>query len=361
MTTQQDKEQSLRQQLSKLTAEAAKNETILRRAQERELSLLQAESLPDLLNRMVHDVADSYGLEAVTVVLCDPEHEVRHLLIGGGSRLDELHGVIFVDALVTITSLYTALKQPWVGPFMNSDHQLIFPGHSNLKSVALLPLMRQQQVIGSMNFGSSDPERFTRQHATDFLNHLAVIASFCLESAVNRARLVRSGMTDVLTGWHNRRYLETRMHEELSRACRSGQTISCVLIDVDHFKQVNDKHGHLIGDQVLREVAARIDRQVRNGDVAARFGGEEFAIVMPNTSVEEAKQLAERVRLITAAAPVTASDNLALAVTLSAGVATIQPKSARDDVDEMAQNLLQQADDALYRAKSAGRNRVVVN
>ena len=132
-----------------------------------------------------------------------------------------------------------------------------------------------------MCFGSRDATRFTRHHGTDFLAHLGAVAAVCIENAVNRARLLRAGITDFLTGWHNRRYLQQRLKEELARAQRRGGTIACLMIDIDKFKSINDGYGHLAGDNALKEVAQRIEAQIRNMDTAARFGGDELAIFCP--------------------------------------------------------------------------------
>ncbi len=348
----------LKERLRILTDEAAKNEVILRKTQERELDLLRAESLPALLEVLVQGLGDSYALDAVTLVLVDPEHEIRHLLIGGGQRLEELPGVTFVESLTGMAPPFGSLQRPWLGPFMGSDHQLIFPGARPLRSVALIPLMRHDRLTGTLNFGSLDPKRFTRHHATDFLAHLGSIAAVCLENAVNRARLLRSGMTDFLTGWHNRRYLHTRIKEELARAQRHETPVACLMIDVDHFKQINDAYGHLAGDHVLRELAQRIDGQIRGSDTAARFGGDEFAILLPETTAREAAQLAERIRIIVCSAPVDVGAGRTHTLSLSIGVAAVNPGGSERDLKAIADGLLAEADAALYRAKAQGRGRV---
>ena len=165
-----------------------------------------------------------------------------------------------------------------------------------MKSVALIPLRRQDRLQGSLNFGSADEKRFSRHLATDFLAHLGVIASFAIENTINRARLVRSGLTDFLTGWHNRRYLNARLKEELARAQRQGTRLTCLVIDLDRFKQINDQHGHLAGDVALREAAQRVDAHIRGSDAAARFGGDEFVVLAPGISSAQAAALAERIR-----------------------------------------------------------------
>ncbi len=358
MTTPADEITRLRRQLSRLTEEAAKNELILKRSQERELDLLNAENLPALFRRLTRGLADSFGLKHVSVILCDPDHEVRHLLIAAGVQPDSVPDVQFVDALTGLAPQFAALRRPWLGAYTASDHQLIFGRGDGIESIALIPLERQGRLMGSLNFGSNDPERYTRAHATDFLSHLGVIASFALENAVNRARLLRSGFTDVLTGWHNRRYLQTRLREELARARREEAPLTLLLIDIDHFKRVNDRHGHLAGDHVLAEVAQRIESQVRASDVAARYGGEEFVILLPATEMSHARNLAERVRLAVSESPITLGDGNAITITISAGLATVHPAPRDRDLKTLADSLLARADVALYDAKSAGRDRV---
>src|ERR1700734_159048 len=296
--------EELKKRLMEMAAEAANNETILKRTQARELTLLRADSLSQLLHAMVSGLRESYALDAVSVVLLDPQHEVRHLLVAGGERPEEFKQIFFVDSLVGLAPQLSSLHKPWLGPFVGADHHLLFPGTANLKSCALLPLPRKDRATGALCFGSRDAARFTRHHATDFLAHLGAVAAVCIENAVNRARLLRAGITDFLTGWHNRRYLQQRLKEELARAQRRAGTICCLMIDIDRFKGINDGYGHLAGDMALKEVAHRIEAQIRNMDTAARFGGDELAILLPEASATEAAKLGERIRECIAAQPV---------------------------------------------------------
>ncbi|HEY8507837.1 MAG TPA: DUF484 family protein, partial [Steroidobacteraceae bacterium] len=250
---------------------------------------------------------------------------------------------------------------PWLGPFSRADHGLLVPNAPELGSVALIPLRRGDQLDGVLLFGSSDPFRFTPELASDFLAHLGLVAAVCIENAVNRARLLRSGLTDFLTGFHNRRYLHARLREELARAQRLHQPIVCLMIDVDHFKRINDQYGHLAGDAVLREVAQRIDAEMRTSDTGARFGGDEFAIVLPNGNVHDGEKVAKRVLEAVRREPIEIRSGVKETITLSIGVAAAGPGEGNRDYKSLAERLIAEADAALYRAKSAGRNRIVVS
>jgi len=353
---------SLQARLTELTDEVSRNDALLRKTQERELELLRAGSLAQLLERLIHGLRTSYQLDAVTLILHDPNHEIRHLLAGDGFLLEELSEVQFVDVLATIAPRLGNLERPWLGPFRMADHELLVPKSRQNGSLALIPLRRSGQLDGVLVFSSVDRFRFNKELATDFLAHLGVVAAICLENAVNRARLVRSGLTDFLTGFHNRRYLHARLCEELARAQRDHQPIACLMIDVDYFKRINDEYGHLAGDAVLREVAQRIDDEMRLSDTGARFGGDEFAIVLPHGSLADGEKVALRVLDAVRGEPIVVASQRSEIVTLSIGVASACPSSdGARDFSELAEKLISEADTALYRAKSAGRNRVEIS
>jgi two-component system, cell cycle response regulator len=343
----------LKARLGELTDQVTRNDSLLRKTQERELDLLRAGSLPRLLERICYGLKASYQLDAVYLLLQDPQHEIRHLL-----SADEQQDVRFVDALTTLAPQLGSLDRPWLGPYNPADHEQLIYGCRGTGSVAVIPLLRNEQLDGVLVFSSSDPFRFTSELATDFLAHLGVVAAICLENAINRARLLRSGFTDFLTGFHNRRYLNARLREELSRAQRVHQSIACLMIDVDHFKRINDRYGHLAGDTVLQEVAHRIDTEMRTSDTGARFGGDEFAIVLPQGGVVDAEKVAERVLSAVRSQPIVISPEASEIITLSIGVAAAAPPQGARDYKALADRLIAEADAALYRAKSAGRNRV---
>jgi diguanylate cyclase (GGDEF)-like protein len=172
------------------------------------------------------------------------------------------------------------------------------------------------------------------------------------------SQLVAEARTDAKTGLLNAAAWHRESATELSRAKGYWSPASAAIIDIDHFKLVNDTHGHLAGDRVLRVVADRFKAQLREGDLIGRFGGEEFAILLPRTTGPEAERVAERLRGHIADAPIAVSDgrdeSILVSITVSIGVAELA--SPRQDLDE----LLAAADVALYQAKNAGRNRICV-
>jgi two-component system cell cycle response regulator len=348
-------------QLDELMAEVTRNDDKMRRLQQRELRLLQADDLESLLREMLLGLRASYELDYVSVVLCDPDHDIRHLLLAAGAPADSFDNFVMVESLTGLAPQYIALRQPWLGAYSACDHQLICPGAAGLASVAMIPLSHRQQLLGSINFGSKDVTRFTRAHAADFFAHLGVIASFCVENVVNRARLLRSGFTDVLTGWHNRRYLQVRVKEELARARRDQTHLECLMLDIDHFKRVNDTWGHAAGDAVLQELAQRIDAEVRASDVAARYGGEEFMVLLPDTDNASGVLLAERIRQAVGATPFDLPNGEAVTITVSIGISCICPEPRADDLKTLGDSLVARADVALYRAKSGGRDQVAID
>jgi len=356
-----DEHRALQARLASLTEEVSRNDSLLKKTQERELELLRAGSLTQLFERLIVGLRTSYQLDGVALIINDPQHEIRHLLSGDGLVLEQLAGISFVDALITVAPQLAHLERPWLGPFRKADHELLVSPGSRPASLALIPLRRHEQLDGVLVFSSNDEFRFTQDLASDFLSHLGVVAAICIENAVNRARLLRSGFTDFLTGFHNRRYLHARLREELARAQRARQPLVCLMIDVDHFKRINDQYGHLAGDTVLREVAQRIDAEMRISDTGARFGGDEFAIVLAQAGMADGEKVAARVLHTVRHHPIPIARDAAETVTLSIGVAAANPGTGARDYKVLAERLIAEADAALYRAKSAGRNRVAIS
>jgi diguanylate cyclase (GGDEF)-like protein len=190
-------------------------------------------------------------------------------------------------------------------------------------------------------------------------NLLAIIAgrmrndnSALITSHNQRAQYEHQATVDALTGVHNRRWMSDAFPRVLHRCALNKQHSAVMVLDIDHFKRVNDSYGHLVGDAALKSLADIMQHNLRPHDLLVRYGGEEFAILLPDTAMEEARSIAERLRMMVAANEVV-SHGVAFKITVSSGIASI------DDVGELESSFAQ-ADEALYRAKEGGRNRVEI-
>jgi len=166
---------------------------------------------------------------------------------------------------------------------------------------------------------------------------------------------IEAAMIDPLTGLHNRRYMESHLATLVADALHTSRSLSVLLADIDHFKRVNDTYGHDVGDAVLKEFSTRFRRNTRGIDLACRFGGEEFLVIMPDTSMSRAYQVGERLRVAIAADPFQVRPDLGIHLTASVGIATLE---CPEDTPE---TVFRRADNALFAAKRRGRNRVAAN
>ena len=353
MDAHQLENQNLRRQLQSLMDEARVNEQKWRRLDQLEKQLIATRTLPELIQVILTSYKSTSETDAITLVLSDPEGEIKRIL-----ELEN-QGEAEVPGLVLLEKLYADDAEPYLGTFDTEHPRAIFdPWPSDCLSMILLPLMRQQKLIGSLNLASCKAERFTADNSTDFLERLANIFTICLENSLNHERLKQVGFTDPLTGIYNRRYFETRCQEEVANIRRYRVPLSCMFLDIDKFKRINDTFGHPTGDEVLQNVAGQIKSQLRSNDILARFGGEEFVVLLPQTGLQHASEIAERIRHTIASQPFHSSQDKDLAVTISIGVASTQ-KILEEDDSSIAKRLLSLSDEALYLAKKNGRNRVI--
>lgn len=231
-----------------------------------------------------------------------------------------------------------------------ADNPLV-TSEPSIRFYAGAPLIaRDGERLGTLCVIDQAPRQLTAKEQ-DFLTDLAAIVMDELELRLANQELAVLARTDPLTGTCNRRTFFNLAEREMGRRTRLGQDIVVVLLDIDHFKLVNDRHGHAVGDKVLVEVARRMGDAIRVQDVLARLGGEEFGILLPDTSLAQGVELAERLRQLTATEPFDAS-GAPLPVTISLGVAAVA--SGECNIDDA----MRRADAALYRAKHGGRNQV---
>ncbi len=213
-------------------------------------------------------------------------------------------------------------------------------------SMMAVPLWSAGRVIGVLSVSHGETSHFADRDEL-----LARLLANCAVPAIERARLERLATTDAHTLAFNRRYLAPRLEEEMARAKRQNTALSILMMDLDHFKQVNDDHGHAAGDRVLREFADRVRAATRVQDALVRWGGEEFVLVMPDTDAERATHVAERIREAVSGLPIRIDGGADVTQSVSIGVASWDGK-------ELADELVGRADEALYEAKRTGRDRV---
>ena len=356
---------ALRARMAYMLEQAERNHEIMMRHQAFDLEIVGAASFPDLIGSIFRSLPAISELESVTLSLVDEDADIHTVMEKLGVDFSAFPDLLFVpgvDALgfeLGARHAQAAAPKPQLGMFDAARHARQFPQPGpRLQSVAIVPLLRNKRVIGSLNLGSVDPTRFTPSLGTDFVEHMASIIAICLENVISNEMLKYIGLTDSLTGVYNRRYIDRRLLEEISRARRQRYDLSFMYIDIDHFKRVNDTLGHQGGDEVLREVATRIKGELRLSDALARFGGEEFVVLLIDADLESAAFVAERIRNAIAASMISLPGGLKVSITGSVGVASLSG-AGESAAEAAAKELVAHADEALYQAKSGGRNRVI--
>jgi diguanylate cyclase (GGDEF)-like protein len=219
---------------------------------------------------------------------------------------------------------------------------------SEVRALLAVPLIVGDDVTGVLAVGSARPGAYD-DHLLSVLTTVAQQAAVAIENA----RHYEMATVDSLTGLFLRPYFFRRLDEEYTRARRYGGAFGLLMLDLDGFKAINDRHGHLVGDRYLRALGAAVQGELRGADLACRYGGDEFCLLLPETDLSGARAIAERVRTAVAALVVHV-DSLAIRTTTSIGVAAFPATRAADP-----KTLLRKADEALYRAKQMGRDRVV--
>jgi diguanylate cyclase (GGDEF)-like protein len=241
-----------------------------------------------------------------------------------------------------------------------------------LRSVLCAPLISRGRILGAVYVENRSVSNLFEDEDLELLEYFAAQAAVSIENAMlnedlearveaRTAELVRANarlhelaITDSLTGAFNRRHFFKLAQQELARAQRYGHPLSVIMLDLDHFKQINDQYGHLVGDHVLQVVTQYMRDNIRTVDSLGRYGGEEFVILLPNTALPGTLDIAERVYTIFASQCVLL-DEVTVTVTASLGVVSLE-----DTTGISVEILFDRADQALYEAKQAGRNRVVI-
>lgn len=326
-------------------------------------------SSDELYNVLVRRVARALDISHCSLILARSDDEVG--IVAAAYEAQGLGQVeIHLDRYPEIrTALATGkpvvIEDVDQSPLYN-DVRLDWAAQGTLipyRSVAALPFRLDDEQSGVIFLRTLLDEQPLRQTDVEFAEMVIRAAVAAIRRAqlievarAERQRLEVLALTDPLTHTLNRRALVDRLTEELERARRYSLDLALLIVDLDHFKTVNDSYGHLIGDEVLRGVSRTLQREARAVDVVARYGGEEFVVILPETGAEGAVALAERIReRVCNSPPIPGGEYGWLRVTVSIGVATV-PQSHASSPDE----LISLADQALYRAKAEGRNRVCI-
>ncbi|MCK5647261.1 MAG: GGDEF domain-containing protein [Gammaproteobacteria bacterium] len=358
MKNQDGQNVQLRAQFNRLLNNAHENQHKLKRFEEIEFKLMAAESIEQLLYIIRDEYTSLFKQDACTLLLEDEDLSLRRLIPESIRDAETDRFLTLLNFPVELEKLKYLPTQITTGVYNIARHQWLMD-NPRIESIAVMPLIRRGKKIGVFCCGSYDRCRFQVHAASDFLQRLSFIMAVCIENALNLERLKLSTMTDDLTKVHNRRFFDQRLPEELARSNRSMTAVSCLFLDIDHFKSVNDTYGHGVGDNVLCQVAQRIQTVLRTHDVLARYGGEEFAVLLPETDNDEAMMIAQRIIIAVNKNRVVIDKNVVLTITISAGVSTLMTENDINDIKALGKNLLSTADQALYDAKKQGRDRAI--
>jgi diguanylate cyclase (GGDEF)-like protein/PAS domain S-box-containing protein len=338
------------------------------RIKEAEASAVEASRVADTLREAGLTLSSNLDFKQVSALILDLMNRVIPFDIGaflttegtelrlagikGPRNTQILIGETYPVSGCRLCNMSVQRMRPLISTITSPDDILLplDPGlgiHSYLGA----PVVFRDHATGLIALYNSGARSFTEKDARVaelFANQVAI----ALDNSRRVEQMEKQAVTDELTGLYNRRAFADMAEKEVGRARRYQRSLALILFDIDHFKNVNDTHGHLVGDQVLRVLAATVKKIVRATDTVCRFGGEEFIVLMPEAKRDEALTMAERLREKVSDITVVAPEGT-LSLTISLGVAGLEP-----DKDETLESLIGRSDKAMYEAKAAGRNTV---
>jgi two-component system, cell cycle response regulator len=356
----------LRRQLDNLLRQARTNEKKQELFDSFGFEIIAATTPTQVRELLLVQMAARFQLHAVVLAIVDFDGDIERLFYGHDEEAKQYYknNLIILDpeknrqqilGLTDIAQLGPKVLKEFDWLVCDLDERELF------ESAAYLPLVRGNRIIGGMLLVSKDYHRYQSSHGTDFLRKLSAMAAVSIENCLNHQRIKEIGFLDALTQVYNRRYFGLRFQDEIERSLRRNTDITCMFLDVDFFKKVNDTYGHHVGDLVLTRMVSLIKEHVRACDIVARYGGEEFVVVLPETSIGVARDIAERLRLAVCNQMHQVGEH-ALKISVSIGISGVTHIPNVDDrkSEEIAALLLDNADRSLYRAKETGRNQVVL-
>lgn len=315
-----------------------------------------------LLNEKMQKDINYHEVMKNIAKIIETQYELKYIIPIIGEMLDKF----FEDYLiyiflkddstgVNVLSFPNACKDEKILEIIkNSDEKVIISENR----IIALPLINEGKNVGSLVAKSPDKEIIPKD--AEYLEQLSNQIAITINRANVYAEILKHATLDALTGFYNRRQLEVRTKQEVANAKRQHAPLCGIMTDIDYFKNVNDTYGHAVGDYVLKTVAKVIRGQLREYDIAGRYGGEEFSILLPFTKINEAQMVAERLRQSVENKIIDISkinpeiETKKINITISLGIYEIKEDDNEDD-------LIKKADKALYQAKNTGRNKVVIN
>ena len=309
-------------------------------------SVLTAESLDETLGRVVEQLAGLVPFNDLAIYEIDRESQLFVPLFAHGTYTAEVMAHSFpLERGITGAAFRAGTARNVPRSDLDPDAGFVIGTQLVPEAMVSVPLKVAGRTIAMLNVYRPGEEAAFSTYEASVIEHFGIIVALALSSARQRELLRSQADTDDLTGLLNRRAFDQQFDALLHEARRSSRPLGLVLIDLDHFKQVNDQHGHQAGDAALAAVADALRASVRGRDVVARFGGEEFVLVLPDTAPDASFAIAERAR-----GRVTSHASAGVRLTVSAGLAGYPGDGAEPDA------LLRAADAALYDAKHAGRD-----
>jgi len=328
------------------------NEEIARKFFEIETSILTIRLFKDFLQRLLREIREKFEIPYVWLALIEGSEPLKLLdTIEAPQSVRKNVRAITKDTLARLTDHQ---RSPVLVNDNLKDYEQILPeqGRKKIRSLAIAPLTLDREVIGSLNLADSSDQRYAPGMETTLLEQLAVKVSICLANVMAQEKLRMLAFQDALTGLLNRRVLEESLKREFSRAGRYGTPLSVVFLDLDNFKELNDRYGHDFGDEALKYVAVHLMVMSRESDVVARFAGDEFVVILPNTEGDDAFRFADRIQTFFLTNPMRRGDT-SMTLSLSCGVATNKDRNVGD-----AAALLRKADEMLGMSKRIKKDKV---
>ncbi len=302
-----------------------------------------------LLSRIAELICQLIDAKSCSVMLLDAKRERLLAKAAYGLRTERMHSLSFRVGEGVAGWVVEHGESAMINDVAADSRFVQLPlNQTPILSLLCVPLIARGERVGCVTATSERTDAFD-QNDLEIVRFISMTIALDIENV----RLHRVAVTDPLTGAYNREFMMTRLPQEIEAAIERDRTLSVAMVDVDHFKAVNDQYGHGIGDVVLAEVARRLRSAIRAGDLLVRYGGEEFLVVLPKADAGRAWEVGERMRQRVCERAFDVGDGMALLLRISVGIAQWR-------LNEKMLGLIERADVALYDAKDRGRNRVEV-